>query len=551
MPADASFDAADTSLNVTTISAQNAFLDGHNPVYGIGSGHDSDLFNMTGSTLAFKGAPSSGDYAVNVTAPGGNFGTNNHRILDIMVTGTDVNTDPVLQDIGSKSVNELVTLTFTAAASDDDAGDTLTFSLASGAPTGASITPAGAFSWTPTEQQDGTHTITIQVEDGSGATDSDTITVAVGEVNQSPTLNPIGSKSVDELATLTFTATATDGDVIGGTDDALTFSLASGAPTGASITPAGAFSWTPTESQDGTHDITIQVEDGSGATDSETVTVTVNEVNQSPMLNPIGNKSVDELATLTFTATATDGDVIGGADDALTFSLASGAPTGASITPAGAFSWTPTAGQVGTHAVTVVVTDGSGATDSEAITVTVGGSNQNPVLNSIGPKGVNELATLSFTATATDGDNDALTFSLASGAPTGASITPAGAFSWTPTEQQDGTHTITVQVADDSNATDSETVTVTVNEVNVEPVLASVGNKSVDELVALTFTATATDGDVIGGTDDALTFSLASGAPDRRLHHACRSVLLDAHRAAGRHAHHNHTSGGRLRRCRF
>ena len=377
---------------VGEISAQNRFLDGQNPTYGTGSGGDSGLFEISNDNeLNMTSVDTKSAYQVNITSTG-SFGTANHRVVDVTVTGQA----PVLGSIGAKSVDELATLSFTATATDGD-NDTLEFTLAGTPPSGASInSTSGAFSWTPTEQQDGTHIITIQVEDGNGGSDSEAVTVTVNEVNVAPVLEEIGPKSVDELVTLTFTATATDGDVIGVADDALTFSLASGAPTGASITPAGAFSWTPTEQQDGTHTITIQVEDGSGATDSDTITVTVGEVNVEPVLASVGNKSVDELVTLTFTATATDGDVIGGTDDALTFSLASGAPTGASITPAGAFSWTPTAGQVGTHAVTVVVTDGSGATDSEAITVTVGGSNQNPVLNSIGPKGVNELATLSF-----------------------------------------------------------------------------------------------------------------------------------------------------------
>ena len=96
VPADASFDAADASLNVTTISAQNSFLDGHSPAYGIGSGHDFDLFSMTGSTLAFKGVPSSGDYAVNVTASGPAVfeSGNNWRVLNVTVTGQDGGTSP-------------------------------------------------------------------------------------------------------------------------------------------------------------------------------------------------------------------------------------------------------------------------------------------------------------------------------------------------------------------------------------------------------------------------------------------------------------------------
>jgi hypothetical protein len=48
----------------------------------------------------------------------------------------------------------------------------------------------------------------------------------------------------------------------------------------------------------------------------------------------------------------------------------------------------------------------------------------------------------------------------------------------------------------DGLLSDCETITVTVNEVNVAPVLAEIGDKSVDELAVLTFTATATDADL-------------------------------------------------------
>ena len=50
---------------------------------------------------------------------------------------------------------------------------------------------------------------------------------------------------------------------------------------------------------------TVGVTDGE-LTDSETITATVNEVNEDPVLAPIGDKTVEELITLAFTATATD-----------------------------------------------------------------------------------------------------------------------------------------------------------------------------------------------------------------------------------------------------
>jgi hypothetical protein len=58
--------------------------------------------------------------------------------------------------------------------------------------------------------------------------------------------------------------------------------------------------------------------------------------------------------------------------------------------------------------------------------------------------------------------------------------------------------------------TDFETITITVNEANVAPVLAAIGDKTVTPSGTLAFTATATDADV---PVNAVTFSLDPGAP--------------------------------------
>ncbi|MFN7137994.1 MAG: putative Ig domain-containing protein, partial [Limisphaerales bacterium] len=187
------------------------------------------------------------------------------------------------------------------------------------------------------------------------------------------------------------------------------------------------------------------------------------------------------------------------------------APAGASIGYRnGKFSWTPTTAQVGTHTFTVRVTDALGGVDTETITVTVTGTgNAAPVLARIGDKTVNELSTLSFTATATDANaGQTLTFSLLSGAPAGASITSAGAFTWTPTEAQGpGSYPITIRVTDNGSPSSNaqETITVTVNEVNVAPVLAAISDRTVNEGSTLSVTASATDADVPANS---ITYSL-------------------------------------------
>jgi hypothetical protein len=59
--------------------------------------------------------------------------------------------------------------------------------------------------------------------------------------------------------------------------------------------------------------------------------------------------------------------------------------------------------------------------------------NRAPVLNHIGPQVLAAGVVVSFTAQATDADNNSLTFSLDSGSPAGASINPlTGAFTWNP-----------------------------------------------------------------------------------------------------------------------
>jgi hypothetical protein len=322
---------------------------------------------------------------------------------------------PVLDVIGNKTVNELQALTFTATAN-DAAGQTLTFSLDPGTagaiPAGATINSStGAFTWTPTELQGpGTYTFDVCVADNGtpSLSDCETITVAVNEVNLPPELGAIGAKNIDEEVALTFTATATDPDLPANT---LSFSLQDGTnsvPAGAAINAlTGAFSWTPDEDQGpGEFKFKVRVTDGTGPAalfDEEEITVTVKEVNREPVLGTIGNKTVAEVSPLSFTATATDPDRPA---NTLTFSL-DGAPAGASVSSAGAFTWTPGDNTVATFKVIVTDNGSPQMADEETITVTV--NNVPPTITSITATpsgqlvlGSNNQATTTVTVAFTD-----------------------------------------------------------------------------------------------------------------------------------------------------
>ncbi|HWS99558.1 MAG TPA: putative Ig domain-containing protein [Pyrinomonadaceae bacterium] len=282
--------------------------------------------------------------------------------------------------------------------------------------------------------------------------------------NNAPALAPVGDHVVDELATLTFTASASDPDV----SNNLIYSLLN-APAGASIdSSTGAFSWTPSESQGpGSYTFSVFVSDnGSPAmSDAEVITATVGEVNAAPSLSGVpAAATIDEASAYGFDADAADTDLPA---QTLAFSLA-GAPAGATIDPAtGLFNWTPTEAQgPGAYDFAVVVSDGV-TTASQPVSLIVRNVNRAPVLSAIGDKTVSWGDALSFTAAASDPDgaDNTLSFSL-EGAPAGASINPAsGVFNWQPSlSQGPGDYTFNVRVTDDGDPAlyDEETVTVKV-----------------------------------------------------------------------------------------
>ena len=508
-----------------TATATDADLPSQTLTYSLDAASIALGMTINSSTGVFSWTPTEaqGGLTPSVTVTVTDNGTGNLTDSETFtITVGDTNTAPVLGAIGNQSVNEGATLSFTASAIDSDLpSQTLTYSLdAASLALGMTINSStGVFSWTPTEAQGGlTPSVTITVTDnGTGTlTDSETFTITVSDTNLAPVLAAIGNRSVNEGATLSFTASATDADLPSQT---LSYSLdAASLALGMTIDAnTGAFSWTPTEAQGGlAPSVAVTVTDnGTGnLTDSETFTITVGDTNVAPVLAAIGNQTVNEGATLSFTASATDADL---PSQTLTYSLdAASIALGMTINSStGAFSWTPSEAQGGlTPSVTITVTDnGSGnLTDSETFSITVGDTNLAPVLTAIGNQSVNEGATLSFTASATDADVPAqtLTYSLdAASLALGMTINSStGVFSWTPTEAQGGlAPSVTVTVTDNGtgNLTDSETFSITVNDTNVAPVLAAIGNQSVNEGATLTFTASAIDSDLPGQT---LTYSL-------------------------------------------
>ena len=88
------------------------------------------------------------------------------------------------------------------------------------------------------------------------------------------------------------------------------------------------------------------------------------QVNQAPVLRPIGDQSIPPGGTLVFELVASDPD-----GDALTYGV-SGHPAGSSLSGS-TFRWTPTGTEATSHEVAFTVEDGQGGTDGETITLRV------------------------------------------------------------------------------------------------------------------------------------------------------------------------------------
>lgn len=232
--------------------------------------------------------PAAGTYFIRVY-PNGTVPQTQLYKLRLQAQGA-VNQPPVLGNIGARTFPELANFTLQATATDPDAGQTLTYSLQS-APSGMTITPGGLISWTPTEVQGpGSYTFNVVVTDNGSpvASDSETVTWNVTEVNSAPVLTIPSSINVNEGNTASFTATATDSDNPANT---LTYALIS-PPSGASINPTtGVFSFTPTGAQLGqTFNIQVRVTDNGSPILSDTETVTINSI--------IVNKTITGTVTL-------------------------------------------------------------------------------------------------------------------------------------------------------------------------------------------------------------------------------------------------------------
>lgn len=394
-----------------------------------------------------------GDYPVVIRAvddgDGGGDAAVQRTEFTFNITVTAPNEPPVLAFIGPKVAVVGEPLTFDVTFTDKDE-DPVTVALLN-APPGATFTHTAVygvarFQWTPTEADlaGSPYTVTLRVTDSGQGTpaealsDEETITLTVRRTNSPPVLLPVGDQTITELQDYTLSLRAFDAD-----GDVLTFAAANLPPRAQFDPVAGRLTWTPGLLQAGVYrHVTFSVTDGAG-TSSETVTLTVHNLNQPPVLVPLARQSGREGTPLQFTLAA--GDLDG---DALRFS-AGPLPEGARFDPeTRQFQWTPGFEQAGTYVLRFTVTDSAHLTDSTDVQVHIDNVNRPPTLE-VTPHAAALGQRLSFRLRGVDPDlNTTLTYA-ATGLPAGATLDPAtGEFMWTPGPGQAGDYVVGFSVSD-------------------------------------------------------------------------------------------------------
>ncbi|BDX07891.1 putative Ig domain-containing protein [Planctobacterium marinum] len=453
--------------------------------------------SFDGNTGALTGVPGSTDLGtygnVTITVSDGT----DEAVLEafnIDVLGNEV---PVISGNSVSAVEVGQSYSFTPQASDPD-GDSLTFSIENQPGWTAFDSETGTLSGAPQDSDIGTYAgIVISVSDGFDSVSLQAFDLEVCDVcgNVAPTISGIPGTAVTEGASYSFTPSASD---ING--DLLTFSIDNQPGWTSFDSATGSLTGVPGIADVGTFTgIVISVSDGELSASLTAFSITVNELNDAPVISGTPTSSIFQNDEYLFTPAASDAE-----GDTLTFSIINKPGWASFNNRTGTLRGTPLAANVGIYNdIVISVSDGNSSSALGAFSIEVVARNSAPVISGSPRTAITQGVSYSFTPSATDADGDSLSYS-ASGLPGWLSVdTTTGALSGTPNADDVGvTGTIVVTVTDGTDSASLTGFTITVTEANAIPV-ATDSSVTVDEDTSIAITP-----DVVDGDGDSLTLTV-------------------------------------------
>lgn len=316
------------------------------------------------------------------------------------------------------------------------------------------------------------------------------ITITINDTNDAPNVTAIGNKTTYEGAYFSYQVIATDpdGDPLQYFDNMTIFDINNN---------TGLISFTPNTSQAGDYVVNITVSDGILNTTVQ-MNLTIID-NNLPELNFIGDQNATENIAfeVNISANESDGQNITWWTDSTIFNITSINATWAQI------SFTPANSDVGSYSINITAYDEFNASDSEVINFTVIDVLNPPVLAAIGDQTARINISYTLVITATDLDDDSLTF-YNNVSPTLFNLsvinTTAVMINFTPIDADWGNYSIEFNVTDGS-LWDNESITFEVRP-NFPPHIDPITNYSIPENIPWAINVTGFDND-----QDTLTFT--------------------------------------------
>ena len=384
----ATFNAAENQTTIGTVAATDADSDNASIRFTVS---ESDLeIDAVSGVLRFQAAPDYETklaYAATVTLSDGKNSSNQN----ITVSVIDVDEDPTIISPASFSSDENQAVIGTVMATDPEGAD-LTFSIVSGTELAISSSGVLTFKTVPDYESASVYTATVAVNDGAKYV-TQLITVNVNDVNESPVFTSVAAFSAAENQQAIGMVAATDPE--GGI---ITFSVSG---SDLSITPAGvlAFVSAPDYEAKSSYTATVTASDGVNTT-AQTISVNVNDVNETPIFSSGSTFSANENQISVGTVTASDPE-----GDKLSFSVSG---SDLSITSVGAltFNTAPDYEASTSYTATVTVSDGTSSA-RQLVSVSITDIDDvAPELTSLATFSAAENQTTIGTVAATDADSD-------------------------------------------------------------------------------------------------------------------------------------------------
>ncbi len=448
------------------------------------------------------------------------------------ITDVDGDADTATVNVTINPINDIPTAISDAAVTDEDStiiinvlsndilgnnptiGDQpIAVSLVGSASNGDVIlNPDHTVTYTPNPDFNGSDSFIYQITDANGDSATAIVEIIINPINDVPIANDDSVvTNEDELITIILLGSDVD-------DDSLTFGIISG-PTNGGLGPIIPLSpvstkvtYTPNADYFGTDSFTFNTNDGTIDSDTATISITINPINDAPIAND-DSVVTNEDTTADFDVLTNDSDVDVG-DTKSIVSFTQGTTGGVSQNPDGTLHYVPAPNFDGVDTFTYMIKDSAGSQDSATVTVVVGGEDDAPIAND-DVYAINEDSILSVSISGVLGndvdiDSPVLSTVLISG-PTHSqafALSPDGSFTYTPNANYFGADSFSYQAFDGILYSNVATVSITVLPINDAP-SADDDYATTDEDIPITIPALEGDFDIEGPLD-IISISLAA-----------------------------------------